>query len=167
MLRKFINKKLAENKKPLSELYSQVGISQNSYYWGLKKNSFNPDVLAKMAAFLKVNVDDINANIEKTDGVRTRKQRTIKAGRSKITLPVVPDVVKKIRKLRKSKTAEILTPAVTEVINIKKRVRKPGTIQSLSVKPVDSDLKMMTMELDYLRQMLIIKDEMIDLLKQK
>ena len=173
MFKEFISNKLKKRKLSATSMCHQIDLSYNTYNWHLRKNHFEPETLAIIAEFLKIPIDELRA--QQSEPIKKRKKRINEQVTTDVPIkvtpdaPVIPIVVKKVRKPRKSKTVDIVNLDVPEVKTVTKvkRGRKPRVSEPISINVTENEIKMVKMELEYLRQMLILKDEMIDLLKRK
>jgi len=151
-----IRKLLKENKLTATNLCNQIGIAQNTYYIGMRNNHFKAETLLKIASVLHVPVSEITGGTEpEKPGTKeeTKKKRGRKGQASKT----------KVVKEKKITVAEVKEKKPRKARTVK--VEKP--VKPASIDTTDKEIKMLSMELLYLKQLLKAKDELIDLLKQR
>ncbi|MCX6257226.1 MAG: hypothetical protein NTW49_04915 [Bacteroidia bacterium] len=203
MISENIRKLLKFNKLTAGELCNEIGISQNTFYICMRKNSFKETILQKIAGVLKVAVTDITGEAElllpevkpvkatkevKAKGKKGRprivKEEKVKAAKAKVDKTKIEKAkvekakaekakaekvkVERVKKVKAEKV--VAAKPVAEILPAKVRVRKARVAKAEKVVVSDASGKeftMMKMELEYLKQLMRVKDELIELLKRK
>jgi transcriptional regulator with XRE-family HTH domain len=154
MLRENIKKLLKERKLTATALCNQIGISQNTYYIGTRNNRFKATTLDKIAGVLGVPAADLLEGVVAeqvgTKAVKKRKRKVRKTVQKIKRVKAEPVIAEKTRKGRK--------PG---------RIKAEKPVKELKVDANEKEIKMLALELDYLKQLLKAKDELIDILKRK